>query len=271
MLTSKGKLPKLVSSDISGTLLRGKSEIPSFTVNVLNQLVNHVPVALITGYNYHTTLTFTRELDQRILLMPQNGTLCIKEKKLLWEYRIPQYAACELYEYLDENNLPIIIYKGKIENFKNFYVHQDDIPSLSYGFQRINRLKHFENITGISTLLPDDKARTIKGIIESIVGDKFKVIYTREARDSWLEVVHSEVRKDLALKRLCGELSIPLSDVVYFGDNFNDRELLQIVGYPVLVENAAPELKEEFPTVIPSVYQEGVAHYLDDLYHLNIS
>lgn len=270
MLTSKGKLPKLVSSDIGGTLLRGKNEIPSFTVNVLNQLVTHVPVALITGYNYNTTLKFTRDLDQRILLLPQNGTLCIKEKKLVWEYRIPEYAACELYEYLDENNLPIIIYKGKIENFMNFYVNQEDIPSLSYGFQRINRLKHFENITGISTLLPDGKALTIKGIIESIVGDKFKVIYTREARGSWLEVVHTEVRKDLALKRLCGELSIPLAGVVYFGDNFNDREALQIVGYPVLVENAAPELREEFHTIIPSVYQEGVAHYLNDLYHLNI-
>jgi hydroxymethylpyrimidine pyrophosphatase-like HAD family hydrolase len=203
--------------------------------------------------------------------MPQNGSICIKEKKLVWEYRVPGPAARELYEYLDENNFPIIIYKGKNEDFKNFYVNQEDIPGLNYGFQRINRLNGIENITGISTLLPDEQALKVKGIIEGIVGNRFKVIYTRQAKGSWLEVVHTEVRKDLALKRLCTELSIPLADVVYFGDNFNDREALRMVGHPVLVENAAPELLEEFETVIPSVDDQGVAHYLNDLYHLNVS
>jgi HMP-PP phosphatase len=271
MKIGNGKLPELAASDIGGTLLRGSSTIPPFTTAVLNRLVKKIPVALITGYNYKTTLKFTRDLDEKILLLPQNGTLCIKEQEMIWEFRIPEYEARELVEYLEENHLPIIIYKGKNEDFKNFYVNPTDIPSLSGAFERIERLNSFENISGISTLLPEENAKTIKGTIESIVGDRFKVIYTRETRGSWLEVVHMEVRKDLALKRLCEELNIPLADVVYFGDNFNDREALRTVGHPVLVDNAWPELKEEFETVIPSVYEEGVAHYLNDLYHLNIS
>jgi Cof subfamily protein (haloacid dehalogenase superfamily) len=264
-------LPRLVASDIGGTLLSGGKQLPAFTAAVLNRLVNDgVPVALITGYNYGAALKFTRNLDEKVLLLPQNGTLCIREKQLVWEYRIPEYAANELFEYLNENDLPAIVYKGRNEDFKTYYVHQTDIPELAYGFQRLDRLNGFENITGISTLLPDGAAIKARETIESIIGDRFKVIYTREFKGSWLEVVHADVRKDLGLKRLCEELSIPLSEVVYFGDNFNDLEALRIAGHPVLVENAAPELKNEFDTIISSVHEQGVAHYLNQCFQLNM-
>ena len=214
------KIPQLVASDIGGTLSRGVNPIPQFTVNVLNRLVEkNIPIALITGYNYHTTLKITRDLDEKILLLPQNGTLCVKEKQLVWEYRIPEQEAYELYDYLDENDLPIIIYKGKNENFKNFYISGNHIPHLAYGFARMFRSNGFENITGISTVLPDDMAKKVRIEIQEIVGDKFKVIYSPGTNGSWLEVCHTEVRKDLALKRLCHELSIPLTEVFYFGDN----------------------------------------------------
>jgi hypothetical protein len=270
-MNTKNNLPKLVASDIGGTLVRGIHIIPPFTSRVLNRLTEiNIPVVLITGFNYNTTMKFCGHLDQKVLLMPQNGSLCIKDKKLVWEYRIPEPEAEALYKYLDENNLPAIIYKGKEEDFKNFYISPIELP-LSYAFQKIDHLEHFENITGISTLLPDETAKTVKVKIKSIVGDRFKVIYTKESKGSWLEVVHTEVRKDLALKRLCEEMNIPLQDAVFFGDNFNDREVLRLVGHPVVVENAVPELIQEVGTVAPSVYEEGVALYLNELYNLKIN
>jgi Cof subfamily protein (haloacid dehalogenase superfamily) len=267
---TKNKLPRLVASDIGGTLVYGNRTIPPFTSSVLNLLVNNqIPVALITGYNYIATQKYTRDLDEKILLMPQNGTLCIKEQKLVWEYRIPEREVETLHDFLKENNLPIIIYKGKTEDFRNYYISAEDLP-MSNAFQKVNRLENSENITGISTFLPDTIARTVKIKIEEIVGDKFKVIYTRESKGSWLEVVHADVRKDIALKRLCEELSIPLSEAAYFGDNLNDLEALRIVGYPVIVENAQEELKKEFSTVVKPVTEEGAAHYLNEWFNLGL-
>ena len=260
----------MAASDIGGTLVQGIRPIPPFTAAVLNRLVEEIPIALITGYNYKTTLTFTGNLDERILLMPQNGTLCIKENQLVWEYRIPVPEARQLAAYLHENNLPVIVYKGRNGDFKNYYFSHNEIPSLSYGFERLPSIDYYEDITGISTLVPDEAAREVRAKIQSIVGERFTVIYSRGGKDSWLEICHAEVRKDLALKRLCDELSIPLADTLYFGDNFNDLEALRLVGYPVLVDNAAPELKVEFNTIIPPVQSEGAAHYLNDLYNLRV-
>lgn len=271
-------IPKLVASDIGGTLIRGSGIMPDFSASVLNKLVEmDVPVALITGYNYTTTKKFTRNLDERVMRLPQNGTLCIREGDLVWEYRIPENEARQLHEYLDGNDWPTIVYKGRNENFRNLYVCNEEIPALSYAFKKVDRLSNgfngfggFENITGISTLLPDGKAIAARRVIEAIVGGKFKVIYTREAKGSWLEVVHTDVRKDLALMRLCSELDIELEQTVYFGDNFNDLEVLRKVGRPVLVANAAPEMKREFGTIIGSVHEEGVAHYLSHLFNLGL-
>jgi len=264
------RVPKLVASDIGGTLLRGSGSIPSFTSGVLNRLVEQVPVALITGYNYRTTLSYTANLDKKVMLMPQNGSLCIKEGELVWEFRIPEESAKELYEYLEINDLPVVVYKGKNEDFGNFYAYYQEVQALSYAFRRVMQLDSYENITGISTLLPDNMAMEVKENIQRIVGDSFKVIYVRESNHSWLEVVHKDVRKDLALKRLCSQLNIPLTEVAYFGDNFNDREVLRMVGQPVLVENAQPELKQEFPTHIKPVDEEGVAHYLNEIFQLGM-
>lgn len=262
--------PVLVASDIGGTLVRGVNPMPSFTVGVLNRLMETgVPVVLVTGYNYNTTQRFAAGLDPKVLLMPQNGSLCIKEKKPVWEYCIPESDARTLYDYLEKNNLPVVIYKGRNEDFGTYYVSHREEP-LSYAFQRIDNLKDFENITGISTLLPDENALKVKAAIEAIVGDKFKVIYSQVSRGSWLEVVHTEVRKDLALKRLCAEMDIPPSKTIYFGDNYNDLEALRLVGYPVVVQNAAAELKKEFTTFAGPVDEEGVAHYLNVLYNLNL-
>jgi len=263
-------LPKLVASDIGGTLAHDTDTIPPFTVRVLNRLIReNIPVLLITGYNYNSAKEFAKNLDDRIILMPQNGSLCLKQGKLVWEYRIPEQQAEELCAFLRGQKLPIIVYKGKEADFENIYVHARELP-LSNVFRRVEKLTGFTNITGISTLLPDKKAIKTRSRIRDIVGDGFKVIYIRQVRQSWLEVAHPEVRKDISLERLCEEMEILVKDVMYFGDNFNDEEALRLVGHPILVANAAPELKKEFTTIIRPVTEEGVAHYLNEIFNLNI-
>ncbi len=258
--------PKLVASDIGGTLAHGNNPIPFFSASVLDRLVEQkIPTALITGYNYTSALHYTQFIKPGILLLPQNGTLCIKDRSTIWEYRIPAPGARELCHYLQKNKFPIVVYKGENAHFVNYYIFDTGLP-LSDAFRRVEALDDFEDITGISTLLPDDTARAVRKDIEAVVGNRFKVIYTREKKGSWLEVVHVDVRKDLAIKRLCDEFSISLEEVVYFGDNMNDLEALRIVGHPVIVGNAQEELKQEFSRVVRPVHEEGAAHYLNELF-----
>ncbi len=49
------------------------------------------------------------------------------------------------------------------------------------------------------------------------------------------------------LRRLCGALDIPLSDVMAFGDSGNDVAMLEAAGHAYIMSGAADELLKRFP------------------------
>jgi len=261
--------PSLVVSDIGGTLVYGENSILEKTGEVFHKLImQDIPVILITGFNFHTTKKYVSNLNKNIILMPQNGTLCIKNEKLIWEYLIEQDLIRQIYDFLEKKKLPVIVYKGFNENFTVFYkgrgIFQRDFP-----FQEMKNLSNFEGTTGISTILKYDDIDMVSKNIKEIIGDKLQMIRVKEEKYYWLEVSPKKVRKDFAIKRFCKDNDISLSDVIFFGDNYNDLELLRSVGYPVIVNNAIDEIKNEFKTVADSVYNEGVAKYLINLFNLD--
>lgn len=265
------KKPKLVASDIGGTLIFDDNPIPIFTCRILNKLVKKdIPVVLITGFNYSTTKKYTKNLDKKIILMIQNGAVCIKNNRIYWEHQIPALDAEQIYNFMDKRKIPIIVYKGKKENFNVFYKKMEIIEKPK-PFVEIENIENFYNITGISTLIPNILIEKTKEEIETIIKDKFQLIYSKGAKFSWLEITPIEARKDIALKRISNEMSISVSETIYFGDNFNDLDVLNTVGYPIVVENSVKELKEKFTITIDSVFNEGVAKYLNKLFNLEVN
>ena len=59
----------------------------------------------------------------------------------------------------------------------------------------------------------------------------------------WVDVMPKNVHKGSAIRVLSEKLSIPLEDMAALGDHYNDLEILDMVGHPMCVENAMPEIK----------------------------
>lgn len=53
--------------------------------------------------------------------------------------------------------------------------------------------------------------------------------------------------KGEGLRQLCAALDIPLSEVLAFGDNYNDVPMLEAAGTAYIMSTAAPELLARFP------------------------
>lgn len=260
----------MIASDIDGTLTHSRNVIPLTTCRVLNHLIDlQIPVVLITGFNYHAARSYVRPLNDRITLIVQNGTLCERENRLVWELRISENKARDIYHFLDRLEVPIIVYKGKVEDFRVLCQGRGYLADRST-FTQVESVQDFHNVTGISTYIPNTHVDEIRSRIGKLTGNDFQLIQSMGKERSWLEVTPPQARKDKALRRFCREMSIPLAEVIYFGDNYNDMDALDAVGLPVVVDNAVPELKSRFKTVIASVYNEGVALYLAQLYGLSV-
>lgn len=64
------------------------------------------------------------------------------------------------------------------------------------------------------------------------------------AGEHWIDF--STASKGAGVELLCGELGITPRQVMAFGDNFNDVSMLDLVGCPVIMENAPEALRTRY-------------------------
>lgn len=72
------------------------------------------------------------------------------------------------------------------------------------------------------------------------------------------EIVNRKFDKGKAVKRVCEYLHIPISSSIAIGDSMNDREMLEISGLSICMENGSNELKKLVDDICPSVQKDGI-------------
>jgi hypothetical protein len=78
-------------------------------------------------------------------------------------------------------------------------------------------------------------------------------------------VAEPDVSKGSGLHWVCEHLGIDAADVVAFGDNQNDRELLLEAGHGGAAGDADPTLAALADFAVPGPAEDGVAHFLSAL------
>ena len=65
----------------------------------------------------------------------------------------------------------------------------------------------------------------------------------------WIDFVRTDVTKGSALASLLRRLGISPSECLAFGDQFNDREMLELCGESYVTANASAGMRALFPAV----------------------
>ena len=92
-----------------------------------------------------------------------------------------------------------------------------------------------------------------------------KTVVLRAASKLFLNVIPSTASKSLAVANLLKSADIPLADVLSFGDDFVDIDLISECGWSVAVDNAIPEIKKIAKYHTASNDNNGVAIVLERL------
>ena len=99
--------------------------------------------------------------------------------------------------------------------------------------------------------------------LEKRLSNKTDVL--RAASKLFLNVIPSTASKSLAIANLLKSADIPLTDVLSFGDDFVDIDLISECGWSVAVDNAIPEIKKIAKYHTASNDNNGVAIVLERL------
>lgn len=92
----------------------------------------------------------------------------------------------------------------------------------------------------------NDMRRAEEWLVESELSGEIEVHRTEYlARDlTILDILPPGCSKGSALQRLAAERQVAPEEILAIGDNFNDLEMLEFAGRPVVVGNGAPDLVE---------------------------
>lgn len=81
---------------------------------------------------------------------------------------------------------------------------------------------------------------------------------------AFMSVTRAGADKGSAVRQLAEAMRVPLADVMAIGDSEGDVPMLDVVGHPVVMANAAEALKQHYGTVAGDVENCGVVAALEE-------
>ena len=72
------------------------------------------------------------------------------------------------------------------------------------------------------------------------------------------ELINRQFDKGTGVKCMADALGISIEDTIGFGDSMNDKEMIETVGYSVVMDNGSPILKAMADMVAPAVEEDGL-------------
>ncbi len=84
----------------------------------------------------------------------------------------------------------------------------------------------------------------------------------------WHKITKKGVTKALGIEKLCRALGISPGEIIAFGDDLADVEMLELSGLGVAMGNAVPEVKAAADVVIGTNETDAIGELLKDLFNL---
>lgn len=254
---------KAVVFDLDGTLLNSRKEVTERSKKAILQIHKKgITVIFATARAPRSVKVFLpQELREISTIFYYNGALIIDEAKGYKEhYPIESAIVEEIITFLSdrpsETSLSIesedIWYSNKSKDYSkamNAVINPIILP--------LDELKKKSASKILITHYPDY--------------EKFKKQFEQKVNavctdaGTLIQIMAKDVSKERAVLNLCVRLNISLSNVMVFGDDWNDLGLFNSCGFPIAMENAIPELKERAYFVTRSNNEDGVAQVIERL------
>jgi Cof subfamily protein (haloacid dehalogenase superfamily) len=268
---------KLVCSDIDGTLLNSERQLSKRTIYILKKVKDEIPVVLISSRMPKAMRHLQEELDVITHpLIAYNGGLVIdytnSEAEILLSIEIPTYIADSVIQFCQGTTIHTSLY------------HNDEwyVPEMDYWAKReMNNTKVTPEVADLSHVSSQWKsenkgahkimcmgeAEDIQRLHDYLTMHHADTVHAYRSKDTYIEIASKKISKLSALNFLLDHsYDIKLSEVMAFGDNYNDVEMIAGVGMGVAVANARDEVKAVSNAITKGNKEDGVAIMLEGLF-----
>ncbi len=263
--------PRLVATDLDGTLLDARGEVSARTREVLAELDElGVPVVFVTGRPIRWMEQLWESVGGHGLAILSNGGIV---------YDVATHTV------RTARPIPVDVMRHVGQ------VLRREVPGTTFAVEKTTGFRgEHAFMTGLQRA--DDARQACESFEEIVDGDVVKLLARHqelEPEEFWqqvethvgeaitttwssvgalVEMSALGVTKASTLERLCTELGIPRAGVVAFGDMPNDLDMMEWAGTSFAMSNAHPTVREQALFLAGHHDEDGVAETLAALFDL---
>lgn len=257
---------QLICTDIDGTLLNKDRELSEATIAQV-QRVNPIPFVLISSRMPNGMRHLQNEFGNASTpLIAYNGGLVINNGEVLHS------------TFIENNVLAEIINKCTNTTIHLSLFHKDEwyVPSMDYWAKREeNNTKVTPEVKcskevlttwreegkGAHKIMCMGDEQEIDALYKSLESTFSDEIMLYRSKETYIEISHKDISKKTAIDVILEECypTLTMDNVIAFGDNYNDIEMLKAVGLGVAVGNANYEVLKVADAVTDTNKNDGVA------------
>ncbi|HEX9963168.1 MAG TPA: Cof-type HAD-IIB family hydrolase [Pyrinomonadaceae bacterium] len=275
---------KLLALDLDGTLLDSKGKIPDANLKAIRAAEEKgVLVTIATGRRFRDARPVGLQLELNAPLITHNGALLKYAQTLETvavsllsnetvreilrvgrEFGADALLSCDphgkgtmLYDKISAENIPLQKYIVWSK-----HLHGDEAEEAVLHVPRLENVLHETETVHISFSGKCAPMAHLETILQNELSDAAMILTTVYPRLDFtlIDILPPDASKGVGLEKLAVIENLTPENVMVVGDNFNDLQMLEFAGTPVVMGNASPDLleREEFYTTL-SNDENGVA------------
>lgn len=250
---------RLAVFDIDDTLLASNKTFLKSTLTSIKKLKQQqVNVAIATGRNLAMAQAVIKRLDLKDFVLC-NGSAAFANRHQVHEHTLSRENMTRLVHAADENQVDIIF-----ESLDGLHAHthpsavtnqvlrQFQAPKLSYDPDYYQDHEIYQAMMfyphAVDAQLPH--------------AAEFSFVRFHE---NGVDIIPKVGSKAQGVAKLAASLNVAPENVVAFGDNLNDREMLKSAGIGIAMGNAAPEIQAQADLTTRDCDHDGIAHGLKSI------
>jgi Cof subfamily protein (haloacid dehalogenase superfamily) len=265
---------RLVAIDLDGTLLNSRREISKGNRRALLEAVERdVQVVVVTGRRFHSALPLVSQIPCLVTLITSNGALIANSSgEILHRDFLPRDVAQQALE-VARLYRPYSVAIFHTPGSGQVTMQDNAVDEGPLGWYVKTSPQGLRLVPDLEAALDTDPLQLMIGgppvliepaetlLAESSIRSSIHLTWTKylTTNISILDVMNRGCSKGRALKIWADRCGIQPGEVMAIGDNFNDLEMLQYAGFPVLMGNHCPELHRPDWTLTLPNDEDGVA------------
>lgn len=241
---------KMVVTDLDGTLLNDDKKISRMDVEILNKLHElKIEIVIATGRNYYLAKKLTEQIKNiNPVILANNGAMVRRshtDEVLECNYLDFEYFR-KIYEQGLKYNLHPVLHVDEYINGYDMIYEQENTDEMYQGYIAKNnkraKLTTFEhsinNILAVCYLSENKKLNDLYLETNKINDGKFNSLCNMNLKNkALLEFLHIDGCKWRSLKKYSESVNICANEIVSFGDDNNDIELILNSGFGIAMKN----------------------------------